>query len=163
MKQRFSKLKLKELIIALALPLAAGGLSAFLSRGGMEAFQSVRQPPLSPPQWVFPVAWTILYVLMGLASYLVYTSKAAAPRKERALTLYALQLAVNFLWPLIFFGLELYLAAFLVLVLLWLLSAGCLLLFYYIHRRAGLLLLPYLLWLSFAGYLNLGVYLLNRP
>ena len=160
MKER--KLKLKELIIALAIPLAVGGLSAFLSRGGMTAFEAVRQPPLSPPQWLFPVAWTILYILMGLASYEVYVSDASAPRKDRALTLYATQLAVNFLWPLIFFNLQLYLAAFLVLMLLWLLCALCLLLFYYISDRAGRLLIPYLLWLSFAGYLNLGVYLLNR-
>ena len=149
------EIKLKALIIALALPLAVGGLS-------MAMFKIMPKPPLSPPGWLFPPVWTALYIMMGTASYLVWNSKASPIRRERALTAYVLQLAANFVWPLLFFGMELYLAAFLWLILLWILAAITTLLFWYISQRAGKLMLPYMLWLSFAAYLNLGIWLLNR-
>lgn len=156
------KNRIREPVIAVAIPLAVGGLSAFLTRQGMENFQLVRQPPLSPPMWLFPVVWTILYILMGIASYLVYASDASNPRKERALTVYAIQLAFNFMWSLIFFNIGLFLFAFIWLIILWVQIFVCTVLFYYITPRAGKLMIPYLLWASFAAYLNLGVYLLNR-
>lgn len=156
------KIKIKQLILAVALPLAIGGLAAFLTKDSMCIFNAVRKPPLAPPDWLFPVVWTALYILMGVASYLVYTSDASSPRKDRALSFYAIGLGVNFLWPIIFFNLQMYLAAFLVLILLWLLIVICIVLFYYILDTAGKLLIPYLLWVSFAGYLNLGIYLMNR-
>lgn len=156
------KIKIKQLIIAVALPLAIGALAAFLTKDSVCIFRALRKPPLSPPDWLFPVAWTILYILMGIASYLVYSSDASSPRKDRALSLYAIQLGLNFLWPIIFFNLQMYLAAFLVLILLWILILICMVLFYYISDTAGKLLIPYLLWVSFAGYLNLGIHLMNR-
>ena len=116
---------------------------------------------MSPPGWVFPVAWTVLYILMGLASYLVALSPASRDRRERALSIYALQLAVNFAWPVIFFKLSAYGAAFFWLLLLLALVLFTQLLFRHISSTAGKLLLPYLLWLLFALYLNLGVWLLN--
>jgi len=156
------KVKWKPLLLSLAVPLAVGGLSAFVTRRGMKLFQAVRQPPLSPPQWLFPIVWTILFLLMGTASYLVYTSRTARWRVRRALGVYGLQLAVNFLWTLLFFNWQAYLAAFLFLLLLWALIWVTFLLFRRIRKTAGSLLLPYLVWVAFAGYLNLGVYLLNR-
>lgn len=155
------KINWKALIVALLIPLAAGGLSALLTKDNMLIFEYVKKPPLSPPGWIFPVVWTVLYILMGIASYLVYVSAASGPRKERALTVYAAQLVLNFFWTIIFFNLELFLAAFIWLVLLWLALFICMVLFAYISRRAVWLLVPYLLWVSFAGYLNLGIYLLN--
>lgn len=155
------KIKWKKLILLTALPLAVGALAAILTRGGMENFESMRKPLLSPPSWLFPVVWTILYALMGIASYLVCGSRASPARKRRALTVYGIQLAVNFFWPLLFFGLEAYLLVFVWLVLLWLLILLTMVMFSYISEAAGKLLVPYLLWVSFAGYLNLGVYLLN--
>ena len=156
------KIRWKELIIAVALPLAVGALSAWLTRDAMKDFENVAQPPLSPPMWVFPVAWTLLYVLMGIASYLVYTSGASEARIRRALSVYGMQLAVNFFWSTIFFTLRMYLAAFVWLVLLWVLVAVCIVFFRHISKTASRLLLPYLAWLTFAGYLNIGVWLLNR-
>ena len=97
------KIKWKQLVICIAVPLTVGALAALLSREGMEYYKSMYKPLLAPPSWVFPVVWTILYVLMGLASYLVYTSAASPERIRRAMTAYALQLAANFIWPLIFF------------------------------------------------------------
>lgn len=152
------KIQWKKLILCIALPLAVGGLSALLTRDGMQTFQSLKKPPLSPPAWLFPVAWTILYVLMGIASYLVLTS--GKPNRP-ALTVYGLQLAFNFFWSLIFFNMEAYLFAFIWLIALWVLILVTMLLFFRQRETAGYLLLPYLLWVTFAGYLNYSIYLLN--
>ena len=140
----------------------AGGLASLLGGETAPLYERLTPPPLAPPGWVFPVVWTALYILMGFASYLVWVSGASEIRKERALTAYALSLGANFIWPLIFFGMELYLLAFIWLILLWLLSAAATLLFHYISEKAGKLMLPYMLWLSFAAYLNLGVWILSR-
>ncbi len=156
------ELKLKTLIPALILPLAAGTAAWLLTREGMAVFASAVKPPLSPPAWLFPIVWTVLYLLMGTASALVWAADASAIRRDRALNFYTLSLTANFVWPLIFFGMELYAVAFFWLLLLWLLSGICTLLFRYISPLAGRLMLPYMLWLSFALYLNMGVWILNR-
>ena len=156
------RIRPRLLLLCLAVPLAAGALSAFLSRGGMAAFDSLQQPALTPPPVVFIVVWTILYLAMGLASYLVLTSRAPQPEIDSAMRRYAVQLAFNFFWSIFFFGLSAYLFSFLWLIGLWIAILVNLAAFYRISARAGLLLLPYLLWVSFAGYLNLSVYLLNR-
>ena len=151
----------KKLLLCLGLPLAVGGLSAALTAGGMAEYGQMVKPPLSPPGWLFPVVWTILYLLMGWASYRVLTSGGPAGQVKKALLFYGAQLAVNFLWPLVFFGLGWYLVAFFVLVALWVLVLWTMRLFSRLDALAGDLLLPYLLWLSFAGYLNVGAFLLN--
>lgn len=157
-----AKNNIPMLILSLALPLALGSLAAYLARDGIRMYALLPKPPLSPPSWIFPVVWTVLYILMGTASYLVWRSDAAKKRKGRALWLYAAQLAVNFLWPLLFFGAELYLAALLCLLLLILLVLLCTLLFYHIDTLAGWLLLPYNIWCAFALYLNFSVFLLMK-
>lgn len=156
-----NKIKWKDLLIAAAIPLAVGGLSAFLTKDAMEQFQMLDQPPLSPPMWLFPLVWSILFILMGAASYLVYHSGASQREKRRALTVYAAQLAVNFLWTIFFFNCGWYLFAFFWLLLLWGLILWTFLLFGKADRRAGWMLAPYLAWVAFAGYLNFGIYLLN--
>ncbi len=151
---------IKKLLLALGLPLAVGGLAALLS-GGMGLYRSLNQPPLSPPGWVFPIVWTVLYLLMGYASYRAATSQADPRAIRRALLFYGLQLGVNFLWPILFFRFRLYLTSFIVLVVLWVLLYITMWLFSKLDEKAGDLLIPYLLWVTFAGYLNLGVFLLN--
>ena len=138
-----------------------GAVAGLLTRNAMQDFQMLTKPPLSPPGWLFPVVWSILFVLMGIASYIVYVSNVPKEQKSQALTVYAIQLAVNFFWSIIFFNLEAYLFAFLWLVLLWALIVLTIVLFWQIRRSAGILLLPYLLWVTFAGYLNYAIYLLN--
>ena len=155
------KIDKKRLIICLAIPLVVGGAAGLLTMNSMEAFEALNQPPLSPPGWLFPVVWTVLYVLMGIASYLVSVSDAPQEEKTRALRTYGIQLAFNFLWPIAFFNLKWYLFAFLWLVILWILILITALRFGRIRKPAGYLLVPYLLWVAFAGYLNLGIYLLN--
>ena len=155
------KINKKLLIICLVIPLAVGGIAALLTGGGLDTFETLNQPPLSPPGWLFPVVWTILYILMGIASYLVLTSGKSQESIRRALVLYGIQLSFNFLWPIFFFGLSAYLFAFIWLVALWLLILATTVSFYRISDIAGYLMIPYLIWVTFAGYLNLGIYLLN--
>lgn len=150
----------KKLLISLGIPLAVGGLSALLS-GGMEVYQTVNQPPLSPPGWVFPVVWTALYLAMGYTSYRVLTSGAEPQALTRALTLYGIQLGLNFLWSPVFFGLQWYLVALFILIAMWVFIYLTMQAFSRVDGLAGNLILPYLLWVTFAGYLNFGVYVLN--
>lgn len=150
------------LILCIAIPLLVGVVSALLSGGGMEVFATVNKPPLAPPAWLFPVAWTILYTLMGISSYLILTSGASVEAIQEAMNVYALQLLVNFLWPTFFFNFGWYLFAFFWLVLLWLLVLLMIWKFKDISKLAAILNIPYLLWLTFAGYLNFSIWLLNR-
>ena len=150
----------KKRLICWAIPLAVGGLATLLS-GGMGNYRVMNQPPLSPPGWVFPIVWTVLYLLMGEASWRVLTSSAEPDKIRKALIAYGVQLGLNFLWPIVFFGGQMYLTAFLILILLWVAIFITLRRFSAINETAGDLLIPYLLWVTFAGYLNLGVYLLN--
>ena len=163
------KINWKALVISILIPLTVGTVAGLLTGGGMSVFATVNKPPLSLPSWVFPVAWTILYTMMGISSYLVYFSEAdenninpkESEKKKQALTTYGYQLIVNFLWPVFFFSFQWYFFSFLWLVLLWILVAKMILEFGELSKVAAGLNVPYLLWLSFAGYLNLGIWLLN--
>ena len=154
------KINWKKLILCQALPLAVGGLAALLS-GGMDLYKELDRPPLSPPGWVFPVVWSALYLLMGYASYRVLESGAEPAKIHKAWIFYGLQLAANFLWPLLFFGGQMYLAALILLTLLWVLIFLTIRAFSEAEEPAGDLLIPYILWVTFAWYLNLGIFLLN--
>ncbi|MBQ7775247.1 MAG: tryptophan-rich sensory protein [Lachnospiraceae bacterium] len=155
------KIDKKLLAKCIALPLLVGGVAALLTSGNMKLFEMVEKPPLSPPGWLFPVAWTILYTLMGVASYLMLTGEATKVEKSKALSIYIYQLVVNFLWPTFFFNFQWFFFSFLWLVLLWVLIVVTIIRFYRISKPAGWLLIPYLVWVTFAGYLNFGIWLLN--
>lgn len=154
------KIQWDKLLRSIALPLAVGGASALISMDAMQNFSSLNQPPLSPPAWLFPLAWSILYVLMGIAAYLVLVSDKPA-RAKTALTVYGVQLFFNFFWSIIFFNFEAYLFAFIWLIILWLLIIVNTVLFFGINKTAGFLMIPYILWVTFAAYLNLAIYLIN--
>ena len=155
------KIRWKALIIALAIPLGVGVLAGLCSRGGMAAFAALQKPPLTPPGWVFPVVWTVLYVMMGYASYLIYTSGEPTGAVRVALAAYGVSLAVNLLWPQFFFGQGAYMAAFLLLCALFVLVLWTARLFGALVPKAGALLVPYLIWIVYAGYLNFGIARLN--
>lgn len=156
------KLNFERLIVSIGIPLLVGGVSSYLAGDIGGVYAGLEQPPLSPPGWIFGVVWTLLYTLMGIASYLVIT--AVAPKKDvsDAIKLYGVQLAVNFVWPILFFRYEMYLFAFLWLALLLVLIGQTIQAFYRVSKPAAYLMIPYFLWVSFAGYLNLGLYLLNK-
>lgn len=147
-------------ILIIAAPLILGALSWLVVSDAAASYQMVSKPPLAPPAWLFPAVWTVLYILMGISSFLIYASDN--PDRTNALYLFYIQLAVNILWPFIFFGLCRYLVAFLWIILLWLLVFDTAVTFGSINRRAGRLLVPYMLWITFASYLNLAVFFLNR-
>ena len=150
----------KRLLWNLALPLGVGALSSLLVAGSMEQYQQLQQPPLSPPGSIFPIVWTVLFLLMGVSTYLI-GSKGDSLEWAKAWRVYGLQLFVNFLWPLFFFRLQWYLFSFLWLLLLILLVIVMIVRFRRLVSLAGWLQIPYLAWLMFAGYLNLGIYFLN--
>ena len=155
------RIEWKKLLICIAIPLAVGGVSALLTSGNMKLFEEINKPPLSPPAWLFPVVWTILYVLMGIALYLVVTTKTRE-NNTPAIISFGVQLFFNFFWSIIFFNAQAYLFAFVWLVLLLVAIVLNIYFFNKINITSAKLLIPYLVWVTFAGYLNLGIYILNR-
>ena len=144
----------------IAATLGIGSLSALLSRDGMEAFSYLKKPAFAPPDWVFPAAWTLLYILMAVSAAMV--GKEDSNRSRDALFVYWAQLFVNFWWSILFFAWGLRLIAFFWLILLLALAAVMAFWFGKIRPIAGKLNIPYLLWLVFAGVLNISVYILNK-
>lgn len=145
----------------IGLSLGVGVLSGLLSRPGMERFeQTVNQPALSPPAFLFPVVWAVLYVLMGIGAARVWLTSPSELR-SRSINLFIAQLIVNFFWSLIFFNARSFALAFLWLLLLWGLVGWMIITFRKVDPKAALIQLPYLLWLTFAAYLSAGVWFLN--
>ena len=152
--------KLKPYIISIIIALAVGGLSAFLTRGNMDLYETINTPALLPPAILFPIVWTILYILMGISAAAVYVKKETAD-VSGALKTYALQLIVNFFWSIIFFNMRAYMFAFVWIILLWLLIIIMIMQFYRVRPVAAYLQIPYFLWVTFAAYLTFMVYILN--
>lgn len=153
--------KWKPYLIGIALTEAVGGLSGWLTRKGNQIYQeTVVQPPLSPPPILFPIVWGILYALMGISAAKIW-QQPASPARSRGLNLYIAQLILNFFWSLIFFNAQAYGLALLWLVILWILVAAMILTFRKTNSLAAWLQIPYLIWLTFAAYLNFGVWQLN--
>ena len=149
----------KSYLIFLLIPLAVGGGAFLLTRDAMAGYELLRRPPLAPPGWLFSVVWPLLYLLMGLSAAIIFRSGSSL--RGKVLFLWGLQLFVNFWWPIFFFAWEQRLLALFWLGLLVLLSAKMLASFRRIRPLAGRMNIPYLLWLLFAFYLNLSVWLLN--
>ncbi len=165
MSSQFKVIHLKNILktaVLIAIPLAVGSLAALITRNSMMFYGALQKPPLSPPGLLFPIIWSLLYILIGVASCLIVRRGTQKPFIRDALYFYAASLAVNFLWPIVFFRFQNLFAAFWVLLLLWLVTGIATAKFYRISHAAGYLMLPYWLWISFAGYLNLAVWLLNR-
>ena len=155
------KINYKTLIFCILIPLAVGGAAALLTLEQTKSFDLLNKPPLTVPAFVFPIVWTVLYVCMGIASYLVIETKATQAEFSRAISLYFSQLFFNFFWSIIFFNLEWYGVAFIWLVALFVLVLLTTVSFFKINRTAGILMLPYCAWVAFAGYLNLAISILN--
>lgn len=155
--------KLVPYVVSVAIALAVGGLSAFLTRGSMNIYSDIKTPPLSPPGFLFPIVWTILFILMGISAAMIYTSEnGTKEERSSALKIYAASLAVNFTWSIIFFNFRAFLTAFAVLLLLLFLILRTIGAYKKIVPLAAYLQIPYALWVTFAGYLNLGIVLLNK-
>lgn len=151
----------KLIIISILIAEGVGLLSSLLAGDTRAFYQTLNQPAFAPPGWLFPVAWGILYALMGAAAALIPTSMGADADKKRALTLYGLQLLLNFSWSIVFFRFGLLWPSVLVILALLLLVVLTFLAFLDIRPLSGYLLIPYLLWLLFATYLNISIAILN--
>lgn len=151
------KINISNLTISILIPLAVGAFSSLFS--GNMSYSTFNMPSFSPPAYLFPIVWTILYILMGISSYLIYSTND--PGKGKALTTYVIQLIFNFFWSIIFFGFSQYLFAFVWLIALIILIIIMIYQFYEILPLAAYLQIPYLLWCIFAAYLNYTIYTLN--
>lgn len=151
----------KSAMVLFPVPLIIGGLSALITAKNTSLFENVIKPPLAPPPIVFPIVWTILYILLGWASFLIFNAQGPKYKINNALTVYAVQLIFNFFWPIFFFNFRLFSFSFVWLVLLFAAVIICTLRFYKIRPAGAYLLLPYLLWLIIAGYLNLYIAIYN--
>jgi tryptophan-rich sensory protein len=156
------KEKWKVYMIWILIVEAVGALSGWLSREGMMIYsETIIQPPLAPPGWLFPLVWTLLYALMGIGAARIWLAPDSQERR-RGLNLFVAQLIVNFFWSLIFFNLQTFGFAFIWLLLLWGLVVWMILTFYQVEQLAAWLQLPYLVWLTFAAYLSGAVWIINR-
>lgn len=152
----------KKLIISILIPLFIGAISSYFTMNSIPTwYANLAKSALTPPNWLFGPAWTVLYILMGISLYLVWSKIIQNKRVKKALTFFSIQLALNFFWTIIFFGLKQPLYAFIEIVALWIFIFITIIKFHRISRQASYLLIPYILWVSFAAYLNLSVLLLN--
>ena len=163
-KQLWSKIKpyILPYSIAIAIPLTVGIASAALTKDSMEVYSRLNSPPLSPPSWLFPIVWTILFVLMGISSAMIFTNRDKNPEEaKKGLTYYAVSLVLNFSWSIIFFNLQAAFFALIILIALLYCIIKTILEYRKIWNIPAYLQIPYALWVLFAGYLNAGIWLLN--
>ena len=155
--------KYKPYVLSVAFALLVGGLSAFVTRDNMNIYEKINTPPLSPPGWIFPIVWTVLFILMGISSARIYIKgKEEGIDVSSALKTYLWQLGTNFIWSILFFNRQQFFLSFLWIIALWWLIFTMIKQFKKIDPLAAKLQIPYLLWVTFAGYLNFMIWLLNR-
>lgn len=154
--------KIKPYIISVVIALSVGGLSAIITVPNMKMFDDINMPTLSPPPILFPIVWTILYILMGISIANVYVNRIRNLKAERSsLKIYSLNLIFNFCWSIFFFNFRIFWFSFVWLVILWVLVLLMIIYFSKVSKWAGLIQIPYLIWVTFAGYLNLSIAMLN--
>jgi len=159
------KIDYKKLVICLLIPQLAGLLGSIANFTSLDSWYiSLVKPSFNPPSWVFRPVWTFLFLLMGLSLYLVWQKKGSFHKKQWNLTIkiFSVQLGLNILWSYLFFFFHNPLAGFLEIILLWIFILLNIIYFYKLNKTAGLLLVPYLLWVSFATFLNFNLWILNR-
>lgn len=155
----YEKFRYKKLLFYIITTILIGTIPSIFVFKSMNVYNSLNRPPLSPPPIVFPIAWTILYILMGISIYIIMQSKRKL--KKNARLIYYIQLVTNALWAPIFFGFKEYFLAFLWILMLIVFVITMIFTFYKISKKAAYIQIPYLLWLLFASYLNFGVFVLN--
>ena len=155
--------KLRGYVFSVAIALAVGGLAAFLTRNDMGVYKEIVLPPLAPPSILFPIVWSILYVLMGIGAAMIFRARGDQENQVRdALSVYGINLMLNFMWSIIFFNFRAFLFAFIWLLFLFAIILRMIFSFKNIKPIAGYLQIPYAVWVAFAGYLNFAIWWLNR-
>ncbi len=154
---------LLKLLASLAVVLAAGGIGSLATTSAIPTwYRSLTKPSFNPPDWLFGPAWTLLYLLMAVAAWLVWKQGIGAAGVKLALGAFVLQLVLNSLWSVFFFGMRSPLAGLVDIIVLWMAIVATIVLFFRVSIPAGILLLPYLAWVSFAAVLNAAIVRLNR-
>ena len=155
--------KIGRLVCSVSVCLLTGFLGSFITVDSVATwYADLSRPSFTPPDWTFGVVWPILYVMMGISAFLIWNSGIHRRQVKVALGFFAVQLVLNGLWTPIFFGLHMMGVAFVEILLLWAAILATILAFRRISKAAALLLLPYILWVSFAAVLNAALWLLNR-
>ena len=153
--------KFLKAILIIAIPPVVGALSGFLIRNNVFIYDVLQKPPFALPNNLFGIVWGILYVLIGVGLYLFTKAEIPSEDKSYGFTVFAFQLLLNFFWPILFFNFRMYLLAFILLVVLFVFVAITVAAFFGARKASGIVLIPYLLFLVYAGYLNFGVWFLN--
>ncbi|AOT72097.1 TspO/MBR family protein [Geosporobacter ferrireducens] len=151
-----------ELIISLAIPLGIGFLSLLLIEESISIYKDLVKPVFAPPNWIFGPIWTILYILMGIASYQIWKARKSRIQINNALFFYTIQLILNFWWPVLFFRFQMRFLAFIEIILLLLFIILTTRKFKRIDWVGAGLMIPYILWVVFAAVLNISLWILNR-
>lgn len=147
-----------KLVISIIIPFFASFIGGLFTASSVSSwYLELAKPFFNPPSWIFGPVWTILYLLMGISLYLIWTSKYS----KKAFVIFGIQLFLNALWSILFFGLKNPLLAFIEIIFLWISILLTIIIFYKISKKAAYLLVPYILWVTFAAILNLSIYLLN--
>jgi tryptophan-rich sensory protein len=154
--------KILKIVLMVVLCVTVGYLSGLVTRESILTwYVTLNKPSFNPPNWVFAPVWTLLYIMMGVAAGMVWTSNSEEQTTKKALGFFAIQLGLNALWSYLFFGLHNPLLALIEIILLWLMIFETYNMFKKINKTVGLLLLPYLAWVSFAAILNASIWWLN--
>lgn len=151
---------MKKFIINILIPILIGGISALITKNSMDIYSYLDKPIFAPPSILFPIVWVVLYLLMGISSYFICKSNDI--NKKSAYLIYGIQLFLNFVWPIVFFLLSYRLISFFIIILLLISIIIMIIRFYKIDKKAGLLQIPYLLWVFYATILNFTLYVLNK-
>lgn len=159
-------MKIKNIIkfvIAIAVCQAAGLIGSIFTAPKISAwYASLNKPSFSPPNWIFAPVWTILFILMGISLYLAWVKLGENRRAKTALIIFAVQLALNILWSFLFFGMQNPFFAFVEIIVLWIAILASIIAFWKVDKKAAYLMLPYILWVSFAAFLNYVIFAINK-
>ena len=160
--QKYKKF-IPSYLVSIAIPLLVGIIAALLTRSNMSIYEEITKPPLAPPGILFPIVWTILYILMGVSSAIVYngTSDESREAVQRGFTYYIISLGFNFLWPILFFNLKIFAVAVVCLAMLLFFIIKTILEYRKVKPQAAYLQIPYAIWVLFAGYLNIAIAIMN--
>ena len=155
-------MKIVRLVVAVAIPLIAGFLGSVFTMPSIPTwYAAINKPAWNPPNWIFGPVWTILFILMGIALWLIWEKGLDKIQVRTAVNIFSAQLVLNIVWSLLFFGLHSPFWAFIEIIALWLMILWTIIAFYRLDKTAGLILIPYILWVSFASFLNFTVMRLN--
>lgn len=149
------------LVVCVLTPVAVGALASFLTKNNMYVFDNLKKPMFTPPAIVFPIVWSLIYVMMGAGLYLALRNSINFSQKMYVIYPYAIQLLLNFCWSLIFFNLRSYIAAFVCLALMLIMIVRTIVVWSHVSKASTYPMIVYLLWVVFAGYLNLAIVLMN--